>query len=90
MRRLRTTVETKCDVLVDRFSGEGCGGAVEDACGEDNSVAVVVKSDGKGEDAPGKVLLVWLWNVEQAPVSAVDVGLAGVGDGLDDVAPVAH
>ena len=34
--------------------------------------------------------LAGLWDVEKAAAGAVDVGLAGVGDGAEDVAPVAH
>ena len=62
----------------------------EDAGGEDGSAAVVVEGDGKGEDAPGVLLLVGSGLAEQTAVAAIDVCLAGEGYGLYDVAPVAH
>ncbi len=62
----------------------------EDACGEHGAAAVVVQSDGKGQDAPGVLLLVRSGFVEQAAMAPVDVGFAGEGYGLDDVAPVSR
>jgi hypothetical protein len=49
-----------------------------------------VESDREGEDTPGKLLLVGTGMVEQSATGAVDVGLAAVADGLDDLAPVTH
>ena len=49
-----------------------------------------MERDGKGEDAPGDVLFADPGNVEEPSASAVDVGLTGKGDGLEDVAPIAH
>src|ERR1700733_11879203 len=71
------------------FGGAG-GRFFKDARGEDHAVAVVVQGDGEGKDAPGEMLLLWPGRIEQAAMAAVDVGLAGEADGLDDVAPVAE
>src|SRR3984885_2751757 len=71
------------------FGGAG-GRFFKDARGEDHAVAVVVQGDGEGKDAPGEMLLLWPGRIEQAAMTAVDVGLACEADGLDDVAPVAE
>src|SRR5271155_1849497 len=42
----------------------------EDAGGEDGSAAVVVESDGEGEDAPGELLLVGAGLIEEAAAGA--------------------
>src|ERR1700677_3605084 len=78
------------DVLDEGEEVGGAGRFFEDARGEDHAAAVVVQGDWKGEDAPGEVLFLWPGRVEQAAMTAVDVGLACEADGLDDVAPVAQ
>ena len=49
-----------------------------------------MQGNGEGQHAPGVELLAGVGDVEQAAAAAVDVGLAGGGDGEDDLAPVAH
>ena len=73
------------------MGGSGRGdGAGENAGGEDHAAAIVVEGNGEGEDAPGVVLLLGFRRVEEAPGGTVNIGLAGEGDGLENVAPVAH
>lgn len=75
-------------IRTERSDAEG--GTLKDARGKNDSAASVVEGDGKGKDAPGDILFVGLGVVEQTSACAVDVGFAGKGDGLKDVAPIAH
>ena len=69
-------------------SGEEVGGAFQDAGGEDDAGAAVVKGDGEGEDAPGEGLVGEAGVKEEAAPGAVDVGLASLRDGAEDFVPI--
>ena len=80
-----------CDTNLEEGEEVGAAwGFFQDAGGEDGAAAVVVQGDGEGEDAPGELRLVGTRLVEKTAAGAVDVSLAAVADGLDDLAPVAH
>ena len=69
--------------------GEG-GGAFEDTSGEQNSGARVVEGDREGQNAPGGILLSCTGKSEQAAPGAIDIGLTGLSNGAQHIAPVPH
>jgi hypothetical protein len=90
MRRARISAKGISSRVEGKNSDVRGWRTLKDTGSKDDPAAIVVKGNGEGEDAPCYVMLVGFGDVEEASTSAINIRFACEGDGLEDVAPVAH